>query len=507
MRLYPVRFRLIVLDLICWLVAILLMFTWRIIAVKSNTLEYILEYIVYSFVFIIVGAILGKYRPLRSTRFLYLIVSTLFTWFVVSLVIYFTHRYVDLDLSIRVAYLGLNIAMVLNMIYLLGFYFWRYAQYMEMEERPIAVNRECSAEVVSPSEKRPEREVKAMENSIEEYSNGKVLEYLKRIVPLDSTNTRVVANVDSFSIAKIPDYRYDTIVNLKLLNDIRGLNVHFCMVNEKLPDDGSFVCCFRPQRVIKDRIFQKFPKGFNIIVYSWFYLWYRIMPKLATTSRLYFDITGGKNRVLSITEVLGRLYYCGFEVEEEQFIGHIYYVKARRKHNPHPQSRSRRYGPLIKLSRIGKNGKKFNVYKMRTMHPYSEFLQKYVYDKVGLQEGGKMSNDMRVSTLGAFMRKYWLDELPMFINFFKGDMKFVGVRPLSSHYFSLYSKDLQEKRTKFKPGLFPPFYADMPKTLEDIQDSEMRYLVMCEKRGTFVTDIVYLWKIFVNIVFKKARSH
>ncbi len=43
------------------------------------------------------------------------------------------------------------------------------------------------------------------------------------------------------------------------------------------------------------------------------------------------------------------------------------------------------------------------------------------------------------------------------------------------------------------------FYADMPKTLEEIQQSELNYLKMCQKRGVFVTDVVYIWKIFVNM--------
>lgn len=44
----------------------------------------------------------------------------------------------------------------------------------------------------------------------------------------------------------------------------------------------------------------------------------------------------------------------------------------------------------------------------------------------------------------------------------------VGVRALSEHYFNLYPPDLQELRCKFKPGLVPPFYADMPVTFEEI---------------------------------------
>jgi lipopolysaccharide/colanic/teichoic acid biosynthesis glycosyltransferase len=105
------------------------------------------------------------------------------------------------------------------------------------------------------------------------------------------------------------------------------------------------------------------------------------------------------------------------------------------------------------------------------------------------------------------MRRCWLDELPMILNLLKGDMKLVGVRPLSKHYFSLYSPELQALRTKVKPGLLPPFYADMPKTLDEIQASELKYLNMCIKRGALITDTIYLWKIFVNIVFKRARSH
>jgi lipopolysaccharide/colanic/teichoic acid biosynthesis glycosyltransferase len=140
------------------------------------------------------------------------------------------------------------------------------------------------------------------------------------------------------------------------------------------------------------------------------------------------------------------------------------------------------------------------------MHPYSEFLQAYMYEKHHLQKGGKISNDIRVSTWGRFLRKYWLDEVPMLINLLKGDMKIVGVRPLSAHFFSLYSKELQDKRTQFKPGLLPPFYADMPKTLEEIQNSEMRYLNACEQKGVFRTDWVYFWRIIYTIVFKRARS-
>ena len=164
------------------------------------------------------------------------------------------------------------------------------------------------------------------------------------------------------------------------------------------------------------------------------------------------------------------------------------------------------YGPVISLKRVGKHGKIIHVYKLRTMHPFAEYLQDYVYKHNDLEEGGKFKNDFRVSTLGRYMRKLWIDELPMIFNLLKGDLKIVGVRPLSRHYFSLYTKELQERRIKYKPGLVPPFYADMPRTLEEIMQSELRYLEAYEK-SPLMTDIRYFFKAFNNIIFKKARSN
>jgi lipopolysaccharide/colanic/teichoic acid biosynthesis glycosyltransferase len=62
------------------------------------------------------------------------------------------------------------------------------------------------------------------------------------------------------------------------------------------------------------------------------------------------------------------------------------------------------------------------------------------------QEGGKFKDDFRITTWGRVLRKLWIDELPQFINFFKGELSLVGVRALSDHYFQLYPKDVQELR-------------------------------------------------------------
>jgi len=85
-------------------------------------------------------------------------------------------------------------------------------------------------------------------------------------------------------------------------------------------------------------------------------------------------------------------------------------------------------------------------------------------------------------------------------------MIIVGVRPLSKHYFNLYTDELKNKRVQFKPGLVPPFYADMPKTLNEIMSSEEKYLDAYAK-NPIKTDIGYFFRAFYNILFKRARSN
>ena len=131
-----------------------------------------------------------------------------------------------------------------------------------------------------------------------------------------------------------------------------------------------------------------------------------------------------------------------------------------------------------------------------------------MYAHGGLREGGKFANDYRVNEWGRLLRSFWLDELPMFINFFKGQMKLVGVRPLSRHYFSLYTPEMQELRVKVKPGLLPPFYYEQesPKTVEEVQASERRY-IEAYLRAPFRTDWKYFWGSVGNILFRRKRSH
>ena len=100
-------------------------------------------------------------------------------------------------------------------------------------------------------------------------------------------------------------------------------------------------------------------------------------------------------------------------------------------------------GPVFyKQVRVGKNNKDFKIFKFRTMHLNA--------DKKGLLTVG--GRDPRVTSIGYYLRKFKLDELPQLINVFKGDMSFVGPRPEVRQFVNLYS-EIQMKVLNVKPGI------------------------------------------------------
>ena len=200
----------------------------------------------------------------------------------------------------------------------------------------------------------------------------------------------------------------------------------------------------------------------------------------------------GEYAPMNRVELMGRLVYCGFEIVEANDAV-VRAVKVRDVSEE--ECPERRYGWIVKLRRVGKGGRRFNIYKLRTMYPYAEYLQKWMYEQYNLDEKGKIANDFRITRVGRWLRRCWVDELPNVWNLLRGEMKVVGVRPLSEHYYSLYREEVQLARVKYKPGLLPPFYVDRPSTLEEIQESEMKYLETCDRDGVWRTDWRYFWKI------------
>lgn len=313
-----------------------------------------------------------------------------------------------------------------------------------------------------------------------------------------------VSTTNEFNILNHPE-NSNAIINLSKVNNIRYINKFFEKVNGKLDNNGWFIVCTETLAARKERHrLGRIP----IIKNMWFgleFIFLRVFPKIWGLKKIYFLVTRGRNRLLSKAEVMGRLVSCGFQIVHNESFNGLNYIVTRKIKKPEFNMHVS-YGPLFKMRRMGKGGKIIGVYKFRTMHPYAEYLQDYVLKLNGYAETGKPKDDFRLTPWGRFLRKYWLDELPQIINVLKGDLKLVGVRPISFRYFEDIPRDLQELRLKFKPGCIPPYVALNRKSdVESVLNAEREYLVQ-KVKNPYTTDLKYFFHAIFNIVFKGKRS-
>jgi lipopolysaccharide/colanic/teichoic acid biosynthesis glycosyltransferase len=321
---------------------------------------------------------------------------------------------------------------------------------------------------------------------------------------IDDGHTRVFDTKTLFNIETLSDHSCRLLINLQPINNIRRINQYFLEIHRKIFNGGYFVGSVKTIEMEKNAYFSRYPLIIARLMYPFHFLFKRVFPKIPVLQQIYFFLTRGKNRSVSKAEALGRLYFAGYRIIAiEELQERLFFIAQRAKAPSTEKNPS--FGPIINLRRIGYQGKMIRVRKFRTMHPYSEFLQEFIYENNKLQENGKFENDFRITDWGKVLRRFWLDELPQLTNFWQGDLSLVGVRALSQHYFSLYPEDLQKMRIQFKPGLVPPYYADMPESFEEIVASERRYLSAKEK-SPLKTDLRYFFLAFYNIIFKSARS-
>ena len=497
-------YRRVAVDLIVWALAALMCMIWRLAADKSSIGAYWALFGVLAVLWVVIGMIVQVYRSYKETWFWQAFVTLVMDAGIMIGLCWWILPKFSWGLSPNVAMWTILVVGAIETVVVLMEHYWKYATNMMVPAMQIEHRQD--AVVTRADEPRTKASLESIHQSVLSVTTEEDYQMLLDKARLDSRQTKAICDRNRFAFLQIPDYQYQTIVDLTLLNDAKGINRRFCIINQKLPDEGRYVCCYRPQEYIKSKILARYPWGINWLMYCFYFFRKRVLPRLMLTSRLYYDITKGRKRMQSKTEVHGRLYYCGFEVDEIVPMGHIEYVFAHRHSQPYPQEQIKVYGPLIKLPRVCKNKEIKYFYKTRTMHPYAEYIQKYVFDaRGGMDISDKSNDDWRITTWGRFLRKYWLDELPMLINWFKRDIKLVGVRPLSKTMFETYPKWLQDKRTKTKPGLIPPFYIDHPETFEELFASEDKYLTEYLEHP-FRTDVKYFFLTMRSILTRKTHS-
>ena len=128
-------------------------------------------------------------------------------------------------------------------------------------------------------------------------------------------------------------------------------------------------------------------------------------------------------------------------------------------------------GPIFfSQTRIGKNGRRFKIYKFRSMYIDAEERKKELMEKnkmSGLMF--KIDDDPRITKVGKFIRKTSIDEFPQFLNVLKGDMSLVGTRPPTEDEFKQY-KARYKKRLNMKPGITGLWQVSGRSSITDFED-------------------------------------
>lgn len=146
-----------------------------------------------------------------------------------------------------------------------------------------------------------------------------------------------------------------------------------------------------------------------------------------------------------------------------------------------------RDGPILfKQKRPGKNGKIFTVYKFRTMSTKT-------HDK----DGNELSDFERMTGIGKFLRKTSIDELPQLLNILKGDMSFIGPRPLLPEYLELYT-DEQMRRHNVLPGISGWAQVNGRNTLT--WEEKFTYDVYYVDHYGFKMDMKIFFKTIANVI-------
>ncbi|MBP5298269.1 MAG: sugar transferase, partial [Lachnospiraceae bacterium] len=163
-------------------------------------------------------------------------------------------------------------------------------------------------------------------------------------------------------------------------------------------------------------------------------------------------------------------------------------------------------GPVFfSQTRIGKNGRRFKIYKFRSMYIDAEERKKELMSQnemSGLMF--KMEDDPRVTKVGKFIRKTSLDEFPQFLNVLKGDMSLVGTRPPTENEFQEYNEHYR-RRLSMTPGLTGMWQVSGRSDIQDFDEIvklDLKYI----DNWSLTEDFKILLKTVGVVLFSKGAK-
>ena len=206
-----------------------------------------------------------------------------------------------------------------------------------------------------------------------------------------------------------------------------------------------------------------------------------IIQKIENGTKRIIDIIGGITGMILLVPMICGIYIAR-KINKEK--GSMFFVQER----------------------IGKDGKKFKLYKFRSMvigadRALEEYLEKNPEAKEEYKKYKKLKNDPRITKTGEFLRKTSIDEFPQFINILKGEMSLVGPRP----YLPREKEDMGESYNtivKCKPGLTGLWQISgrSDTSFEERLELDIEYY----KKRTLKEDLLILKQTIVNVIRRKG---
>ena len=171
--------------------------------------------------------------------------------------------------------------------------------------------------------------------------------------------------------------------------------------------------------------------------------------------------------------------------------------------------------PIIySQKRVGLGGKEFSLYKFRTMSVSSdESVHKEHYKDLSSNkkiepsltpdDPIRIENDDRITKIGSFLRKTSLDELPNLLNVLRGQMSFVGPRPLVKYESDLYG-EYSKKRNSVKPGItgLAQIQGRLDLSLQERLYWDIEYL----EKKSFYYDLIIILKTVVSVLSRRGAN-
>jgi exopolysaccharide biosynthesis polyprenyl glycosylphosphotransferase len=160
--------------------------------------------------------------------------------------------------------------------------------------------------------------------------------------------------------------------------------------------------------------------------------------------------------------------------------------------------------PLFRQTRVGKHGREFTVYKMRTMRADAESLLESLREHNEASDGllFKMRADPRVTRVGGFLRNWSLDELPQLWNVVKGDMALVGPRPPLPGEVAQYGAEVA-RRLLVRPGITGLWQVSGRSNLS--WDDSVRLDLYYVENWSLALDAMIVWKT-VFAIFRREGA-